>query len=699
MNSRAIARVTPAPPRSAPRPAPRTATRAPRPELRLVTTRPRAPGPPERLGPAATAAPVRPARRRPAGRDHARAAHPQHGDRRRLVEGDPAQGRQRRARAAGAAPPAAGGRRQHSGRGRARRRPPRASSPPVRPPTSSSSPTAAPWSAAPASPPPFPPRPRAGLSRWRARSADREGTADAGRASGPRPTSDRAGASAFTSRRAPGSRRGGAGLSVEQRGLRNRWGLVVMITLLVLVVGRLAVLQGVDGAAYANAAEQDRLRTYPIAALRGAVLDRDGDPSPTPSTPPAWWPTRRSSGSGGYGTGAHHAARRPRGPLTAKLSPDNRYVALARSSPPTTDAIDELELSGISFEDDPVRLPPMRMTAPDGGFGPRRHRRLRSAWRLRDELSSTDHPERSRSPSSGNPILRGRRSTRPPTATLVPTGGGRDAGVRHRQRLATACSDGSTTAPSRSCSTCHRPGRRHRVLPVRPRESLTTPISTATIISGVTGSVVEGGGLSAALEEGVAAPATVSVGRPIAAATGSSPMPTTIAPSTRRHPASSPTPATSDDHAGPRGRRRSFRALPAAFALGSTTGIELPGRARRAGELTTRPPPAANMPIGQGVSVTTLQMASIYDRSPTTACASSRGSSRGRPRQGRARARRRPAPGWSAGHPDDMAYMLEAVVGRGTAPLGRIEGFRVAGKTGTAQHADPACNCYAGAAS
>jgi len=46
---------------------------------------------------------------------------------------------------------------------------------------------------------------------------------------------------------------------------------------------------------------------------------------------------------------------------------------------------------------------------------------------------------------------------------------------------------------------------------------------------------------------------------------------------------------------------------------------------------------------------------------------------------------------------DSLAYMLEAVVGPGgTAPLGEIEGFRVAGKTGTAQRANPECNCYDG---
>ena len=84
----------------------------------------------------------------------------------------------------------------------------------------------------------------------------------AGRPSAARPSGSRGGApGAFTSRRLPGSRRSGSGLSPTQRGVRTQWGLAFLILLLVLVVGRLAVVQGVDGAEYANAAEQDRLRT------------------------------------------------------------------------------------------------------------------------------------------------------------------------------------------------------------------------------------------------------------------------------------------------------------------------------------------------------------------------------------------------------------------------------------------------------
>jgi cell division protein FtsI (penicillin-binding protein 3) len=139
-----------------------------------------------------------------------------------------------------------------------------------------------------------------------------------------------------------------------------------------------------------------------------------------------------------------------------------------------------------------------------------------------------------------------------------------------------------------------------------------------------------------------------------------------------------------------------------AFGLGSTTGIELPGES--AGILEDSDDwsgvRAANVAIGQGISVTTLQMASIYQ-------AIANDGVRVAPRivdsvtRPDGRVSEAPSPEGtrviSKATAEKMAYMLEAVVGPGgTAPLGEIEGFRVAGKTGTAQRANPECGCYDG---
>jgi cell division protein FtsI (penicillin-binding protein 3) len=136
------------------------------------------------------------------------------------------------------------------------------------------------------------------------------------------------------------------------------------------------------------------------------------------------------------------------------------------------------------------------------------------------------------------------------------------------------------------------------------------------------------------------------------------------------------------------------------FGLGQRTGVELPGESR--GIL----PPMdqwsgttfGNLPIGQGVSMTILQLASMYQalandgvRVPPRLVSSFVDAN------GRTHPQRRPAGTRvvSAKTAQTMRYMLEAVTQKGgTAPSAAIEGYRVAGKTGTAQQPDPRCHCY-----
>jgi cell division protein FtsI (penicillin-binding protein 3) len=520
---------------------------------------------------------------------------------------------------------------------------------------------------------------------------------------------------AFTSRRVPGSRRSGAGLSVDQRGLRNRWGLVIMIALLVAVVGRLAVVQGVDGAAYANAAEQDRLRTYPIAALRGAVLDRDGNPFAY---------TVAASRVVADPTVVTHPARTaralaplldvPEADLAAKLSRDNRYVVLAAQvSPETTDAIDELELPGVSFEDDPVRLYPAGTVGGQViGFVGRDGAGLAGIEQtFQEELAGSPGHRRVEVGSGGNPIPSGIDESTPATdGDTVRLTVDEDLQYVTEQRLGEACEDGATTRASAVVLDVHTghvvamgscpgydPGNYSKTDP----DLLGNPVVSDVFEPG---SVMKAVTLSAALEEGVAKPDTVltvdghiSAGdRVVTDAHDHEPVQWTVTGILAK--SSNVGTIMLAREVGDEKLERYLRA----FGLGSTTGIELPGESagilQDAADWTASR--AANVPIGQGVSVTTLQMASIYQ---TIANGGVRIEPRIVESVTRPGGKVTPAPEpattrvISESTADQMAYMLEAVVGPGgTAPLGQVEGFRVAGKTGTAQRANPECNCYAG---
>ncbi|TFV62925.1 penicillin-binding protein 2, partial [Blastococcus sp. CT_GayMR20] len=268
-----------------------------------------------------------------------------------------------------------------------------------------------------------------------------------------RPAAARSGPGAFTPRRTPGSRRSGAGLSVNQRLLRNRIGLAFMITLLVLVVGKLAILQGVDGAAYANAAEQDRLRTYPIAALRGAVLDRDGNPfAYTVAASRVVADPTVVGEKEGTAEALAPLLDVPAAELEEKLSRDSRYVVLAAQvSPEITDAIDELGLSGLSYEDDPVRLYPAGTVGGQVvGFVGREGAGLAGIEQtFQDELAGTPGQRRVEVGSGGNPIPSGIDESTPATdGNSVTLTLDQDLQYVTEQRLGEACLDGATTRAS-----------------------------------------------------------------------------------------------------------------------------------------------------------------------------------------------------------------------------------------------------------
>lgn len=142
------------------------------------------------------------------------------------------------------------------------------------------------------------------------------------------------------------------------------------------------------------------------------------------------------------------------------------------------------------------------------------------------------------------------------------------------------------------------------------------------------------------------------------------------------------------------------------FGLGQRTGVSLPG------ESAGLVPPIdqwsgstfSNLPIGQGLSMTLLQMTGMYQaiandgvRVPPRIIKSTiaaDGTRTDEPRPDGVRV-------VSAQTARTVRDMFRSVVQRdpigvqqGTGPQAAVEGYQIAGKTGTAQQINPACGCY-----
>lgn len=494
-------------------------------------------------------------------------------------------------------------------------------------------------------------------------------------------------------------------------------GLLVVVFILTLFAGRLMQLQGVDASQYAQMATKQRIRTKVLYAERGELLDRNGTPLALSVDAQDLYvdPTKVPAVAGRTAGGAHvpskqEAAQRlaailrlPEADLLAKLNSTKRFVYLAKQvAPMQVHQVQALGIPTLGADPDPKRVYPSGdLAASTIGFVGASGKGLGGL-----ELAQ-------------NAVLAGRNGKE-----VVQIG-------REGQVIPSAAERIQAVVPGRDVrltldSEIQWEAQRALEAQVKATKARS---GTAIVMDPTTGALLalatapgfDPADLNSAGSIGLGNPAVQDVYEP-----GSTNKVITAA-AALEHTDMEPTTAITvpgalrrydktfhDDVAHGTwhltlggvlakssnigidlvsekiGKQQLYDSM-RAFGFGERTGVGLPGESR--GIL---PPPDKwsgtqryTIPFGQGVSVNAVQMASVYSTiandgvrvQPNVVAG-------GKPQSRRV---------ISAHTARQMREMLEGVTSKyGTAPEALIDGYRVAGKTGTAQRVDPRCGCYRG---
>jgi cell division protein FtsI (penicillin-binding protein 3) len=488
---------------------------------------------------------------------------------------------------------------------------------------------------------------------------------------------------------------------------RLRVSIAVVLGLMLLVSGRLLQLQGLDATAYAARAQQQRAHDTVIPASRGSIVDRNGrafaqdvdarlvyvDPTEV---------TDIASVAGGLASALGMDVQKVAASIEGAPA-GSRYVVIAHDVPVSTgDQISALKLSGVVVQRE------VRRDHPGGAL---------AAQVV--GVTGTDDQGLSGIELTMDKVLAGTpgkvEEQVDPQGRVIPQAGTEETPAIDGQRVRlTLDRDLQWEAQSALLAQVQATGARGgHIVVLNPRSGeilalasvpgfdASKPIDPAKLRLGAVQDVYEPGSVNkvitaaAALQEGVMSPTTEVTVPPVGHWPGRPSVITDAENHGTEHLTFTGVLAQSsnigtDEVAQMVGMPTIYKYL-SLFGLGSSTGSGLPGES--AGVIPPlaglNPSAASTIPFGQGMSVTALQVAMAYATiangglrpAPRIVSGTTAADGTFRPAHYAA-----PVRVVSTQTARTLARMLEAVTGEtGTAPEAAIPGYRIAGKTGTAQ--------------